>query len=151
MRNLLLLFFSVCFLSSCIVLVPFTENEGVKETSSTPYQQYSNPRYNLNPKKNSKINQEVQIYIQQLKDKKDTVRTAAASYLGMMGPAAKEAIPDLIISLNDSSKYVRRACARALGNIGTDARVSLTQLKMATKDKDPWVAHSAQNAIKKIN
>ena len=148
----LLSIIAISSLSSCIALVPFTQNEGVKESSGSTYQSYSRPRYetvNTIPKK--RINSSVQLYIEQLHDKKDTVRTAAASYLGMMGPTAKDAIPDLTIALNDSSKFVRRAAARALGRIGSDAKISLPQLKIAAKDKDPWVAHSAQNAIKKIN
>lgn len=143
---------ALCSLNSCIALVPFTQNEGVKESSGSTYQSYSKPQYpTIATAKAKRTNPTVQLYINQLRDKKDTVRTAAASYLGMMGPTAKDAIPALTTALNDSSKFVRRASARALGRIGNDARISLNQLKIAAKDKDPWVAHSAQNAIKKIN
>lgn len=145
-------FIAVISLNSCIALIPFTKNEGVKESSGYTYQSYSKPLSStIASAKTRRINPQVQLYLAQLHDKKDTVRTAAASYLGMMGPTAKEAIPALTTALNDPSKFVRRASARALGRIGNDARIALSQLKVAAKDKDPWVAHSAQNAIKKIN
>ncbi len=148
----LLSLLSVLSFSSCFAIVPLIETEPTATTEKVCH--YCNYKLAENEteiiQKPKKINSSVKYYIKKLSDPKDTERTAAASYLGMMGNKAIEAVPYLITALKDESKYVRRASARALGNIGEKSQQTIQSLQYAAKDKDPWVAHTANNALKKI-
>ena len=73
--------------------------------------------------------------IQKLKDDRSYVRMRAASDLGRIGPAAKEAVPALAEALNDRDHYVRSRAVSALGRIGPAAKAAVPALTGALKDK----------------
>src|SRR6266487_3186241 len=52
----------------------------------------------------------------------------------LVGPSAKEAIPDLIVLLTNQSPWVRGGAATALGKIGTNSVVTLSSLVKALDD-----------------
>jgi HEAT repeat protein len=62
---------------------------------------------------------EIQRYIEALKSPDLNVRRASAKVLGEIGPAAKDAVPELIESLNDED--VDLIAVWALGQIGPAA------------------------------
>jgi HEAT repeat protein len=86
--------------------------------------------------------------------------------LGEIGPAAKEAVPDLIAALKDQEEdvrsnpadpllkdlggHVRRAAARALGRIGPAAKEAVPDLIAALKDQDWSVRHNVALALEEI-
>ncbi len=60
-----------------------------------------------------------------LRDRRGEVRAAAALALGMIGPEAASALPDLIQLLDDDQELVRLRAATAAGALGEIARDSL--------------------------
>lgn len=73
--------------------------------------------------------------IKSLQDTKDDKRLAAARELGLIGPAAKAAVPPLAeILRNDASATARVGAADALAGIGPDAKSALPALEAALKD-----------------
>src|SRR5579872_2117586 len=60
-------------------------------------------------------------WIAQLKDVESSARSAAASELRQIGPAAKAALPALTDALKDKHGHVRYEAAAALGKIGPEA------------------------------
>ena len=58
------------------------------------------------------------LYLRALQNADARARRRAASILGLMGPAAKDAVPALAAALEDDDSTVRRCAARALGRIG---------------------------------
>ena len=92
---------------------------------------------------------QVQRLVKQLQAETDVARTHAASDLGTLGLTARKAVVPLAYVLrHDESKWVRRAAAKSLGKIGTPEVVE--PLRRATQDRDKWVAHSARNALTKV-
>lgn len=90
----------------------------------------------------------VRKYVAQLNHNKDTVRTGAATSLGVLGRRAHEAVPALVKALRDPSKNVRRAAARALGKIRSPEAVD--PLISALSDQDRYVARTAALALRSI-
>ena len=56
------------------------------------------------------------------------LRAYAARGLGLFGPDAAAAVPDLVEALHDKDEWVRSAAASALGDIGPKARVAVPAL-----------------------
>ena len=77
----------------------------------------------------------------------EATREAAARALGLLGEAAKPAIPALSDALRDTEGRVRVEAAAALVRIGTD---SLPTLISALDDKDARVRQSAVGALGEI-
>ncbi len=68
-------------------------------------------------------------------------RQSAAEHLGKLGPAAKEAVPDLLRHLNSDNPRVFAAAARALGRIGPEPGVVEGLISAIASDtEDPQVA-----------
>ncbi len=87
--------------------------------------------------------------IRQLKADTAVARTHAASDIGFMGPYAVHAVGPLAFALrHDDSKWVRRAAAKSLGKIGSEEVVA--PLRRALNDRNKWVAHSAGNALRRV-
>ena len=82
-------------------------------------------------------------------------RSEAAKALGIMGPKAKTAIPELVEALsygdwwNDSQ--IHKEAARALGNIGPSATSALRDLKKLSESGMIEVRVEALNAMAHIN
>ena len=85
-----------------------------------------------------------------LKSEKVTERAAAARILGELGPAAKEAVPDLEAALADPDKDVRRCAARSLGDIGKAAKPAVPALGKTLKDPDAPVRQASAYALGRI-
>ena len=56
-----------------------------------------------------------------------------------MGPAAQDAVPELVRLLKDPDAAVRRAAAEALGQIGPAAKDAVPELVKLLKDPDKSV------------
>ena len=79
------------------------------------------------------------------------LRLVCLQTLAMVGPRAKEAVPELIKALKDPAPRARMNAARALGNIGPDAKEARTALAQAEKDADDNVQKIARAALAQIN
>jgi hypothetical protein len=84
-------------------------------------------------------------------DPDPTVRTVAATYLGIIHEDAPASVPLLIAALGDPDPAVRRASASALGAFGGEAVSALPALKKASVDQDPDLAREAGRAIVAIS
>lgn len=83
-----------------------------------------------------------------LRDSSSGVRKYAARGLGLIGPDAKEALPQLVRLLKtDRDTDVRREAATALGRIGTDTEESLVTLIDLVKSRNKDLLLSAIMAI----
>ena len=78
-------------------------------------------------------------------------RDDAIEVLGRIGPAAEEAVPDLIYALKDDSFYIRTLAARALGQVGPKARAAIPALKDTLYADDPDERRAAADALKQID
>jgi HEAT repeat protein len=85
-----------------------------------------------------------------LADRDATVRTIAATYLGILHEDGQAAVPALIEMLKDENPEVRRAAATALGEFGPAAEPALAALRKAQGDKDENVAREAGIAVVKL-
>jgi HEAT repeat protein len=65
-----------------------------------------------------------------------TMRAYAARGLGLFGPDAAIAVPDLIDALHDNDEWVRHSAASALGDIGPKARAAVPALIKGLNDPD---------------
>ena len=77
-------------------------------------------------------------------------RWRAARALGLIGPGAAPAVPDLIAGLADPSDRVRREAARALGRIGPGAEAALPALQAARRDSNDTVREAAAGAESRV-
>ena len=68
----------------------------------------------------------------------------------LVGPSAKEAIPDLIVLLTNQSPWVRATAAVALGKIGTNSVVALSSLVKALDDPVADVRNCTALALQDI-
>lgn len=84
-----------------------------------------------------------------LKDR--SVRTVTVVTLGSMGPAAREAVPDLVRCLQDQNWWTRTMASASLGKIGPDAKSAVPALTAMLGDKMPSVRWEAGEALKKID
>jgi len=82
-----------------------------------------------------------------LKHKDPVVVLQATQAIGVIGPTAKQAIPDLIELLgNEEPACVTTACW-ALSLMGADANDAIVKLTALTKSKDEIISKAAQEAI----
>jgi len=65
----------------------------------------------------------------------------------VLGPAAKEAVPDLVPLLKSDDYSVRGVAADALGLIGADAKAAVPALLVTLEDQVPYVRLSACRAL----
>lgn len=79
-----------------------------------------------------------------------TLRTDAFQALAEMGPANRDAVPELIRGLQANNFLVQAAAARALGRIGPDAKSAIPALEEAARDADPGVLREIIEARKRI-
>jgi HEAT repeat protein len=79
------------------------------------------------------------------------VRARAIEGYAVLGPAAKDAIPELVHVLDSSaSPQVRSDVATALGRIGLAAQPAIPALMRAAQDSSPDLRRSARFAIANI-
>jgi HEAT repeat protein len=90
------------------------------------------------------------LLINGLKDRDESVRAVAATYLGIIHEGAERAVPALVGSLSDPDPEVRRAAAAALGSFEGAAAPALPALRKARRDSNEDVAREAGLAIVKI-
>jgi HEAT repeat protein len=85
-----------------------------------------------------------------LKSSDKTVRLAAATELGKMGPGAVDMSEDLLAALKDQDPQVRQAAAEALGQIGHEADHKIVEQveAMAAIEKNAMVQSSLLEAAK---
>ena len=72
---------------------------------------------------------------------------AASEALGRIGPAAADAVPQLIIALRNEDAGARAAASEDLGKIGAAAVDAVPQLLMVLKDEDARVRAAASEAL----
>ena len=70
-----------------------------------------------------------------LKDRRSSVRIAAARELAKFGKEARKAVKGLTALLEDNNPDVRGAAAMALGAIGKPAHTAVPKLSRALKDR----------------
>lgn len=85
-----------------------------------------------------------------LADRDATVRTIAATYLGILHEDAQAVVPALAEMLKDENPEVRTAAATALGEFGPAAEPALAALRKAQGDKDENVAREAGIAVVRL-
>jgi HEAT repeat protein len=78
------------------------------------------------------------------------VGLAATKALERYGPAAKAAIPDLILALRATDARKRLAAIAALEGIGTDAKTAIPALSVALTDVDMDVRRAAADLLAKF-
>lgn len=89
-------------------------------------------------------------WIEDLKGAAPYTRNGAAYAISGMGPAAKSAVPALIIALDDPEPTVRFPVCIALREIGPDAKDAVPALTRALDDRNDDVAAMARKALIKI-
>jgi HEAT repeat protein len=90
------------------------------------------------------------LLLQSMQDPDGTVRAVAATYLGIVGAPADQAVPALTAGLVDDSPEVRREAATALGAFGAAATPALQALKKASGDPNEDVAREATRAMLRV-
>jgi HEAT repeat protein len=79
-------------------------------------------------------------------DKSDAIVT-----LGKIGPAAKDAVPQLIKILDEKDSDLPRLAAVALGRIGPAAKAAAARLlKLSISDPDEDIREAARTALQRI-
>ena len=96
------------------------------------------------------VGKDVKELVVTLKSEKVAERAAAARILGELGPAAKDAVPDLLAALGDADKDVRRCAARSLGDIGKASKPAVAALGKTLKDADAQVRQASAYALGRI-
>ncbi len=91
--------------------------------------------------------QDVDQWINRLKDADALKRSDAANELGKLGSKAKAAVPALVTALKDSDSLVRSAAAFALGFIREDAARVVPALNTALSDENEYVRSAAASAL----
>jgi HEAT repeat protein len=95
-------------------------------------------------------NPEVHRLVEDLESKSPGVRAKAIVALGRIGPAAKEAVADLIAAFKDGPVRVRISAAEALGWIGPAAKEAVPDLVAALKERDEIIRSTAAQALGRI-
>ncbi len=75
-------------------------------------------------------------------------RRDAVRALGWYGPAARAAVPALIVALGDENRFIQLAAARSLGKIGKAASAAVRALEQAARD--PPIRPVATQALLRI-
>lgn len=85
------------------------------------------------------------------RDNRNELRLAAAESLGLLGPAAAAAIPELIRAAQADWPLLRRAAAATLGSIGATAEIALpTLVDLILLDEANEVREAAADALSRI-
>lgn len=87
------------------------------------------------------------LLLQAMQDEDHSVRTVAATYIGIIHEEPAESIPALIAGLDDPEVAVRRAAATALGSFGEEAQAAMPALRKAAGDRDPELAREAGRSL----
>jgi HEAT repeat protein len=87
------------------------------------------------------------LLLQAMQDEDHSVRTVAATYIGIIHEQPAESIPALIAGLDDPEVDVRRAAATALGSFGEEAQSAMPALRKAAGDRDPELAREAGRSL----
>lgn len=77
-------------------------------------------------------------------------RILAANALGMIGPAAIDAVPTLTGLLQDPDKDIRLASVQALGQIGPPAASAVAEIARHLTSSDGRLKEGAEKALAKI-
>jgi HEAT repeat protein len=85
-----------------------------------------------------------------MRDSDHSVRTVAATYIGILHEDAGLSVPALIAGLGDPDIEVRRASATALGSFGAAAEQAVPDLRKAAGDVDENLAREAGLALIQI-
>ena len=128
--------------TSCVVLLPFVEDDSVEIQQESVCKAHTEYRAPI------RINK-IDFALRNLRSNNDATRTSAATDLGFYGdnrPMVVEALKTA--SWKDRSKWVRRAAVKSLYKLA--GRDAIPSLKVALRDSDPWVVHSAQQALAKL-
>ena len=80
---------------------------------------------------------------------KSPVCVRAATALGKMGPAAKDAVKRLALMLKDVDPVLKKAAIESLGQIGPDAKPAAARLREIVRT-EPALAETAQEALERI-
>jgi HEAT repeat protein len=88
--------------------------------------------------------------VQALRDPDQRVKELSAQAVGVIGPAAAVAVPELVRLLADPAEGLRNSACIGLAGIGPAARDALPALRKALADSSPDVRQFAQSAIHKI-
>ena len=88
---------------------------------------------------------------QLLVDLDHSVRIAALSTLGRMGPTALPALPAIIESLNDEDQLVCCKALATLGNFGTAANTAIPAIIRALEDEDWLIRSNTRRALERID
>jgi len=92
--------------------------------------------------------QAVSVLVQGLSAKNADDRRSAVSFLGELGPRARDAVPALIEVLGDQVSELRARAARALGSIGPQAASAVpTLVRLLQEDEDYIVRCDAAEAL----
>lgn len=97
--------------------------------------------------------QDVDALARQLASKDSSMRLRAAKALGLLGPAARFAVPDLLTVVSDPDGDVRRAVIVALRLIRPDvppADVVIRAIALDLTDPDPLVRANAARALARL-
>ena len=86
-----------------------------------------------------------------LKDDCARVRMIAAVFLEQIGPAASDAVPNLIEALRDDNAKVRLRAAYALAEFGAVASAAVPPLLDAVQDESEMVRNAAAVAARRID
>jgi HEAT repeat protein len=93
----------------------------------------------------------VPLLLDALHDPDPTVRTVAATYLGIIHEEPASAVPALVAALKDEDTAVRSAAATALGSFSPEAAKSaVPALRKAAGDRNEDVAREAGVALVKL-
>lgn len=85
-----------------------------------------------------------------LRDSDQRVKELSAEAIGLIGPAASIAVPDLVRMLEDPAEGLRNTACVGLAGIGPPAKGALPALRKALADPSKDVRQFAQHAIDKI-
>lgn len=78
------------------------------------------------------------------------IRWQAVAGLGVIGPPAKKAVPDLIRLLADEQPITRMLAAQALGEIGLESELDARKVIFMLRDVDPDVRQFALYALMNV-
>lgn len=86
-----------------------------------------------------------------LRDRSDWARYTAVGAIGNLGPAAREAVPDLIgFARGNPSTLYRMGVARALGETAHGHREAEVLLREWAQEDDPFLRPAAEAALRKV-